>query len=580
MTDSSDKVAADRQLLVDARQKGKMATLGVWVKLSGPGWLQSAITLGGGSLSSSLYLGVLAGVSILWLQPLAMIFGIVMLSAIGHVTLSTGERPFDAINRHVNPVLGWGWALASLLANMVWALPQYSLATGVIQQNLFPEALGDERGRYIVVTAILVLTTAITWSYGSGGWGIRLYEWMLKIIVALIVVCFFGVVFKLSLEKSMPWGEIFGGFIPDFAGMLRPALAFEPFLNSMGAEHRDYWSGLIVGQQRDVMISAAATAVGINMTFLFPYSLLRRGWGKEYRGLARFDLCTGMFIPFVLATSCVVIASSTQFHGRLQGGLPGVDYGERQTVEADPSMVGRFHGLLRKRVLKLDLGDSPLKGEALEAEIERRIQALPQAEKQLAGRVVKRDAKHLAQSLEPFTGPLFSNVVFGVGVLGMALSTITILMLISGFVICEIFRFPQSGWHHRLGCLAAATGVFGPFIWGSEQADFWLAIPTSVFGFVLLPIAYLTFFLLMNQRSLLKQEMPRGGKRLVWNGLMTVAAGLATVLSVYMCWVKAGWYGIGAVVVFLSLVAAAHFVRGKASAARNSGDTGDTGVSG
>ena len=38
------------------------------------------------------------------------------------------------------------------------------------------------------------------------------------------------------------------------------------------------------------MIAAAATAVGINMTFLLPYSMLRKGWGREHRGLASFDL--------------------------------------------------------------------------------------------------------------------------------------------------------------------------------------------------------------------------------------------------------------------------------------------------
>ena len=61
-------VERDRQTLAAARQKGKMATLGAFVKLSGPGWLQSAITLGGGSLSSSLYLGVLVGFCFMWLQ--------------------------------------------------------------------------------------------------------------------------------------------------------------------------------------------------------------------------------------------------------------------------------------------------------------------------------------------------------------------------------------------------------------------------------------------------------------------------------------------------------------------------------
>src|SRR5690606_2654294 len=112
--------------------------LATYVRLSGPGWLQSAITLGGGSLAGSLYLGVVAGFGLLWLQPFAMLLGIVMLSAIGYVTLATGRHALPAINQYVNPVLGMGWAVASLLASMVWAMPQYSLSTGVLQQNLLP----------------------------------------------------------------------------------------------------------------------------------------------------------------------------------------------------------------------------------------------------------------------------------------------------------------------------------------------------------------------------------------------------------------------------------------------------------
>ena len=49
--------------------------------------------------------------------------------------------------------------------------------------------------------------------------------------------------------------------------------------------------------------------------------MLRRKWGSEYQGLMRFDMATGMFIPFVLATGCVLIASSSQFHTVPQHGF-------------------------------------------------------------------------------------------------------------------------------------------------------------------------------------------------------------------------------------------------------------------
>ena len=55
------RIESDRQLITSAKEKGRAAILKTYIKLSGPGWLQSGITLGGVSFSSSLYLGVLVG---------------------------------------------------------------------------------------------------------------------------------------------------------------------------------------------------------------------------------------------------------------------------------------------------------------------------------------------------------------------------------------------------------------------------------------------------------------------------------------------------------------------------------------
>ena len=58
----------------------------------------------------------------LWLQLVAILMGVIMLSAIGYVTLSTGKRPFPLINEHINPALGWGWLLTTITANMIWCM--------------------------------------------------------------------------------------------------------------------------------------------------------------------------------------------------------------------------------------------------------------------------------------------------------------------------------------------------------------------------------------------------------------------------------------------------------------------------
>ena len=98
----------------------------------------------------------------------------------------------------------------------------------------------------------------------------------------------------------------------------------------------------------------------------------------------------------------------------------------------------------------------------------------------MAAALVKRDVFHLANSLEELFGGTTSQVLFGVGVLGMAISTIIILMLINGFAVCEMLGVPPHGWPHRLGALAAGlVGSLGPFFW--KEASVWLVVPTSMF---------------------------------------------------------------------------------------------------
>ena len=48
-------------LLAQAESKGPLGKAGIYVKLSGPGWLQGAVTLGGGSLAGALYVGIISG---------------------------------------------------------------------------------------------------------------------------------------------------------------------------------------------------------------------------------------------------------------------------------------------------------------------------------------------------------------------------------------------------------------------------------------------------------------------------------------------------------------------------------------
>ena len=585
---SEDNLATEKKLLQEAEAQGTAAKLKTYTKLSGPGWLQGAITLGGGSLAGSLYLGVIGGYQLLWLQPLMMVLGILMLSVIGYVALSTGERPFHAINKHINPVLGWGWLIAALMANLVWAMPQFSLGAAALQQNLgiLTDTDGSSSGKYLCVAGLFIISSVVVWMYDSKG--VKLFEMILKVMVGIVVLSFFGVV--VLMAGNLEWSTIASGFIPDFGLLSEPADKFEASLNALKDDSaRDYWNETILNSQRDRMVAAAATAVGINMTFLLPYSLLRKGWGREHRGLARFDLAIGLFVPFFLATTCVMIASATQFHGQFNAALV-----DNNATPKSQKLIGEYKGNLKKRAAA-HLSEAELKTaeddqksfekyvksvkdtNGTKAEQEKNWKAavdnnatlgtlgpwfaavnekVPRTERELAAMLVKRDAYQLAGSLDKLTdSPKTTQWIFGIGVVGMAISTIIILMLINGFCITEAIGVEMGGTAHKIGSLLpGVTGALGSILLWGTGAQFWLAVPTSVFGMVLLPVAYFTFICMMNSKSMLGDALPKGGKRVALNIAMGVALVASLIGALWSIWSKLQWLGIGIFAGFIVLV--------------------------
>ncbi|AKJ63504.1 divalent metal cation transporter [Kiritimatiella glycovorans] len=554
----SSRVEHERRVLREAAGRGRIATFGAWLKLSGPGWLQSAITIGGGSLSNSLYLGVLVGFAFLWVQPVAMILGVAMLAAISYVALSTGERPLKAINEHVSPVLGWSWVLASIAANMVWSMPQYALAAGALQQNLFPGFFGPGFGGTLGA-ALIVMAVAIgnVMLYNHGGAGVKIFETIIKLLIGSIVLCFVGVVFKLFLGGAVTWPAVGAGLIPDFSLLFEPSDRLAALIERVDPAVRAFWSEFTVAKQRDTMTGAAATAVGINMTFLLPYSMLRKGWNHEFRHLAVFDLATGLVIPFALATGCIVIASASQFHGETERGLvEGVDVERYVESPAYQRLAGRYWTLLDRRI-QWEAGESATAGlQAARAELVDLTRArergeagaaavgsaldrvnglyagrLERADRVYAATIVDRDSFNLAEALAPLLGEGPSKVIFGFGIVAMALNAATMLMLINGLCLCELLGRPARGKTQLAGSLMPALAVLVLLRW--RGAMMWLAVPTSVFCATLLPIAYLAFLLLINQRRLMGDRMPTDPARAIWNVLMAAAVLASGALSVF-----------------------------------------------
>ncbi|MEO1258907.1 MAG: divalent metal cation transporter [Bacteroidota bacterium] len=477
-----------------------------YARLSGPGWIQAAVTLGGGTLVGALYLGVIGGYEFLWLQPLAMLCGVVMLMAISHVSLSKEkieDRPFELAKRHITPLLAWGWLIATIVANVVFCASQFALGADALQGNLGFENLNP----YLITGIFFTVVLFLIYLFSGEGKASRIIDNFIKILVAIIVLSFMGVVMVLMSKGAIDGTSLAAGIIPDFTALFHPTASYRPFIEAAG-EHGLFWEKYIAENQRNIIIGAFGTAVGINMTFLLPYSLLKKKWGKQQRELARFDLVLGLFIPFILGASCLIISTASQFHAKKNSIVNQKAYFEVLDKRLSAEHQHYFSlSVEEKKALR---------------------HAAPQVDKDLSTMLAKRSANDLAEALRPFLGN-WSQLIFGIGVLAMALSTMLVHMMMNGYAISEAFGQPGQRKLFLIGAsIPALSGLLSPFIWqGTVKAA--LVVPASVIATTLLPIAYLIFLLLMNSKKALGDELPK--RRAIINVLMIFATAVAAFAS-------------------------------------------------
>ena len=402
--------------------KGRWARIKWYFSKSGPGWMQSAMTLGGGSAMASLFSGAFLQYELLWVQPVAMLIGIVMLSALAHQTLCKGVRPFQAMKQFVSPSVAWAWAICTIVATIIWHFAQYSLAAGMTLDlvqvfggfELESGSWGQTAALLAIAVVILCLACRIVWNYGKGSRGVKVFENIVKAIVWFIIFAFAAVVIVCSFSgNGIDWGAVGRGFLP---------FSFD------GGFHLNIPQGTT---GISIFIASLSAAVGINMTFLFGYSFLAKGWTREYRGLARFDMLTGMLIPYTIATSLMIIAAGTTIH----------------SPEFVASGVTNISPIAASSMLE--------------------AAGLP---------------------------PVVSRLVFGLGIIGMCLNAIILHMLVCGFAVCEILGIEATGWKYKLATLLPVPGVLGAVLWSKigtwiaipTSAMALIMLPVAYIGFLLL----------------------------------------------------------------------------------------------
>jgi Mn2+/Fe2+ NRAMP family transporter len=466
-----------------------------YVKRTGPGLLQSAMTLGAGSAAASVIAGASFGYKLLWVQPVAMFLGVMMLAALSNVVLTTGERPYKSFGREIGKWLVVLWALGTIMSSIIWHFPQYGLAAsaardlgamrGIVSVPLEMEQAAAELSEaektkdptliaaakqnlaavkddtttlglgftqaglmisFGIGLTILCINIVTTFNYGGDSTGVRIYEWFLRSCIALVVIMFGIVVLARSNIVLSDLGEIVKGFIGWY-----------------GIPNLWMPDGSLNKDTVTQVLGMLGAAVGINMTFLYPYSLLKKGWGKDHRKLARWDLGMTMFLPFVLVTSLVIIAMKV-------GGV----YDGSDVVNTTIKPLGA------------------------------------------------------AKALGDVVGANLGRIIFDLGLIGMTCGAISTHMVVCGFTFCEMLGLEQTKKRFRLFALTPAIGMLGVI----ASLPIWFPVAASAICFTMLPIAYLTFLIMNNKRSYIGDAVGRGLSRFALNVILVIALLVATIGSV------------------------------------------------
>ena len=459
----SDKLTQEKELLREIATRPPLGKALGYLSLSGPGLLQSGMTLGAGSAAASVVAGASFGYKLLWVQPVAMFLGIMMFMALSNIVLTVRERPYWSFMGEARKI--WGplvilvflWAFGSVVASVIWHFPQYGLAAGAVRSVIQEFAPGAELVTstgftslgYLVSfaagLAVLLINITVVFNYGRGGVGIKVYEWFMRGVIALVFLTFLLVV-VMNVHK-IDWIEMLKGFI-GWYGI--------PY-------HEDPAK---YAQTLTLVLGMVGASVGINMTFMYPYSQLKKGWGPEHKTLAKWDLGLTMFTPFVIITSLVMV-------GMTISGVyvAGVDNGQ-DVVNA---------------------AISPL----------------------TAASALQSD----------FISQRVATIIFCGGLIGMACGAIAAHMTCCGFVLQEMFGLEPSTWRFRLFAMTPSIGIFGVVF----QLPLWFPVAASAICFTMLPVAYLIFLILNNRRSYIGDAVGKGAKRTVFNTLLVLALLMAVV---------------------------------------------------
>ena len=284
----TESALKEKEHLIELNKKPFSQKLAGYLKLSGPGFLEAAFTLGAGSFTSSVTLGAAYGYTMLWIPFYSFAFGLFMLAlATRFVTVS--EIPvIQAQNKYHGKFIGsfsTGF-VACFIASLVFSFGQYALGADSVTSAVGLVGLNIPKEISWIFIFVTSAPLALLYGRGNGTKYVKMIEDVMKILILIMLIVFGAVLFVTGIN------------IPEMIkGIFLPKIP----------------SGI---EGITMLIASLTATIGVMDWVLFNNAMYSRGFSEEHETLGRFDSVMGGLIPVTLVLSLVSIAFAEAFAGK------------------------------------------------------------------------------------------------------------------------------------------------------------------------------------------------------------------------------------------------------------------------
>lgn len=259
-----------------------------YIKLSGPGFMNAAFTLGAGSFASSVTLGAAYGYDMLWIPLYSFAFGLFMLALSARFVTTSEIDVIHAQNKFHGKFFG-SFAtgiVACFIASIVFSFGQYALGADAVTSLFSVININLPKSYSWILLVAISIPLSLMYGSGENQKGVTIVENSMKVMIGIMLVVFGAVLCVTGI---------------DFPAMIKGLLI--PKLPSG-------LSGIIM------LIGSLTATIGVMDWVLFNNGMLARGYSDQHEHLARFDAVFGGLLPVTLILSFLSIAFAEAFAGK------------------------------------------------------------------------------------------------------------------------------------------------------------------------------------------------------------------------------------------------------------------------